>query len=384
VSLPSYLTAIVGVVVRLVLVAGAIALALTPVVRYLSNRWGLVDQPDHRKVHRTPMSRLGGVAIYFAVIGALAAQYLGELYLGWQGPFVEAATRANVLAILGGMTLVFVVGLVDDLRDLSPGVKFLGQLAAAAVVVFAGVRIEYIGNPAGGGLLALGTLSIPVTLIYIVAFTNIINLIDGLDGLAAGVSAIAGGTLLVLAIQGNRFDAAALAAVLIGACLGFLRYNFHPASIFMGDSGALFLGFTLATISLLGVMKTTAAIALAVPLLIVGVPIFDTASAIVRRWRHGRPIGEADRGHIHHRLLGRGFDQRQTVLIIYVWSILLSVVGYAVRYAPGIIKIAAMLGLFAVSAAMVYWLGLFEAVHHLDEDEVDIVDVETRSGADTV
>ncbi len=363
----------------LAIIAGVVTLVLTPVVRYLSNRWGLVDQPDARKVHRTPMSRLGGVAIYLGVMIALVVQYVGEVYFGW-GAIIVEGTRANVLAILGGMTLVFLVGLVDDLRNLSPGVKFLGQLAAAAIVVFAGVRIDYIGNPAGGGLLALGTLSIPVTLIYIVGFTNIINLIDGLDGLAAGVSAIAGGTLLVLALQGNRFDAAVLAAVLIGACLGFLRYNFHPASIFMGDSGALFLGFTLATISLLGVMKTTAAIALAVPLLIVGVPIFDTASAIVRRWRHGRPIGEADRGHIHHRLLGRGFDQRQTVLIIYVWSIALAVGGYAVRYAPGPIKIAAMAGLFAVSAAMAYWLGLFEAAHHVTEEEAGLIDTDAHAG----
>lgn len=364
----------------LTVIAGVITLLLTPVVRYLSNRWGLVDKPDPRKVHRVPMSRLGGIAIYLGVMGALVVQYFGERYFGWGGSFVDGTTRGDVLAILGGMTLVFIVGLVDDLKNLSPGVKFLGQLVAAAVVVVGGgVKIEYIGNPAGGGLLALGMLSIPVTLIYIVGFTNIINLIDGLDGLAAGLSAIAGATLLVLAVQGNRFDAATLAAVLIGACVGFLRYNFHPASIFMGDSGALFLGFTLATISLLGVMKTTAAIALAVPLLIVGVPIFDTASAIVRRWRHGRPIGEADRGHIHHRLLGRGFDQRQTVLIIYVWSIALAVGGYAVRYAPGLIKIVAMVLLFAVSGAMAYWLGLFEAVHHADVGEPELIDAETHS-----
>ncbi len=170
--------------------------------------------------------------------------------------------------------------------------------------------------------------------------------------------------------------------MLIGACLGFLRWNFHPASIFMGDSGALFLGYALATVSLLGVMKTTAAIALAVPLLIVGVPIFDTGSAIVRRLRHGRPIGEADRGHIHHRLLGRGFDQRQTVLIIYGWSIALSVVGYAVRYAPGPSRSPRWSVMFAVSAAMAYWLGLFEAAHHLTEGETDVIDEETHSRAD--
>jgi UDP-GlcNAc:undecaprenyl-phosphate GlcNAc-1-phosphate transferase len=217
-------------------------------------------------------------------------------------------------------------------------------------------------------LVALGLLSIPVTLIYIAGFTNVINLIDGLDGLAAGVSAIAAGTFLVLALQGNHLEAAALAAALIGACVGFLRYNFNPASIFMGDSGALFLGFALATISLLGVMKTVAAIALAVPLLIIGVPIFDTASAIVRRVRHKRPIQEADKGHIHHRLLGRGFDQRQTVLMIYAWSGALAIGAIAMRWAPGVIKYAAFLLLAVLTGFMAYWLGLFEAAHHHVED----------------
>jgi len=205
-----------------------------------------------------------------------------------------------------------------------------------------------------------------VTLVYIVAFTNVINLIDGLDGLAAGVSAIAAMSLLVLALQGNRLDAATLALALIGACIGFLRYNFHPASIFMGDSGALFLGFALAVISLMGVMKSTATIALAVPLLIIGVPIFDTASAIVRRLLHSRPIQEADKGHIHHRLLGRGFNQTQTVMIIYVWCAALAVGGYAVRWSPGPIRAVAFVSLFAITGLMTYWLGLFEAVHQSD------------------
>ena len=166
----------------------------------------------------------------------------------------------------------------------------------------------------------------------------------------------------------NRLVAAAFAAALIGACLGFLRYNFHPASIFMGDSGAMFLGFSLATISLLGVMKSVAAITLAVPLLIIGVPIFDTASAIVRRIRHKRPIQEADSGHIHHRLLGQGFDQRQTVLIIYVWSAALAVGGFAMKYAPLVIKMATFAILAALTAFMAYWLGLFEAAHHYHEE----------------
>lgn len=354
----------------LIVIGAIVTLIVTPIVRRLSLRYGLVDQPGGRKVHSEPISRLGGVAIFIGVMAAIAVQAIGEYYGLWAGSFLDpAGGKVHLVGVLAGLVLMFAVGLVDDLIDIKPGVKFAGQVVAAGVVVASGLKIEWIGDPFSGGLISLGLLAIPVTVLYLVGFANVINLIDGLDGLAAGVTAIAATSLLVLAAQGNRLDAAALAAAVIGACLGFLRYNFHPASIFMGDSGAMFLGFTLATISLLGVMKTTAAIALAVPLIIIGIPIFDTASAIVRRLRHNRPIQEADKGHIHHRLLGRGFDQRQTVIIIYVWSAALALGGYAVRYAPGAIKFAALLALFAITAFMAYWLGLYEAAHHYEEDE---------------
>ena len=355
------------------LVGALVTFIVTPLVRRFALARGVVDYPGGRKVHTLPIPRLGGVGIYAGVMAAVGVQALGERYAGWGGTIVGGGTaRVRIVAVLIGLTLVFIVGLVDDLRTLSPGWKFTGQVIAAGVVVGSGLRIEYIGDPFGGGLVALGLLSVPITMLYVVGFTNVINLIDGLDGLAAGVSAIAAATLLVLAAQGNRLDAAAFAVALIGACIGFLRYNSHPASIFMGDSGALFLGFTLATISLMGVMKSSAAIALAVPLLIIGVPIFDTASAIVRRVLHRRPIQEADRGHIHHRLLGRGFNQRQTVFIIYVWSIALALGGYEVRYAPGAMKALTFLILFVITGFMAYWLGLFEAVGHAEEADVPV------------
>lgn len=352
------------------LVGALVTLLVTPLVRRFALARGLVDCPGGRKVHTVPIPRLGGVGIFAGVMVAVGLQALGEANQWWGGTILGGGTaQVRVLSVIAGLTLIFLVGLIDDLLTLSPGWKFLGQIVAAGVVVGSGLRIEYIGNPFGGGLFALGLLSIPITMIYILGFTNVINLIDGLDGLAAGVSAIAATTLLVLAAQGNRLDAAAFAVALIGACVGFLRYNSHPASIFMGDSGALFLGFTLATISLMGVMKSSAAIALAVPLLIIGVPIFDTASAIVRRIKHQRPIQEADKGHIHHRLLGRGFNQRQTVWIIYVWSIALALGGYSVRYAPQSMRILTFLVLLVITGFMTYWLGLFEASHHYVEDE---------------
>lgn len=355
----------------LIAVAAGVTLAATPLASRLGRRIGAVARPGGRNVHEGLVPSTGGVAIFAGIMAAAALQVAGETSFGWPVVLTDRGIDApGLLGLFGGLALIFVVGLVDDIVSLNPGAKFAGQLLAAAVVAASGLRIEFVGNPFSGGLLMLGLLSVPVTVIYLVGFANVINLIDGLDGLAAGVSAIAAASLLVLAAQGNRLDAAVLAAVVIGACVGFLRYNFHPASVFMGDSGSMLLGFTLATISLLGVMKTTAAIALAVPLLIIGVPIFDTASAIVRRLLHRRPIQEADRGHIHHRLLGRGFDQRQTVLIIYVWSVALAFGGYAVRYAPSTLRLFAFAVLGVLSGIMAYWLGLFEAArHHSDEDD---------------
>lgn len=350
----------------LIAAAAAVTLLLTPLVRAWSIRRGFVDEPGGRKVHKFAISRLGGIAMFLGFMFAVAVEGLGERYLGWGGSMF--ASGSQVFGVLAGLLVIFAVGVVDDIYTLSPGPKFLGQVIAAGIVIGTGLRIDFVGNPFGGGLIALGYLGIPITLLYIVGFTNVINLIDGLDGLAAGVTAIAATSFLVLAAQSNRLEAAALAAALIGACLGFLRYNFNPASIFMGDSGAMFLGFALSTISLLGVMKSVAAITLVVPLLIIGVPIFDTASAIVRRIKHKRPIQEADKGHIHHRLLGRGFDQRQTVIIIYVWSAVLAFGGYAMRYAPTFVKLATFFVLAALSGLMAYWLGLFEAAHHHADD----------------
>jgi UDP-GlcNAc:undecaprenyl-phosphate GlcNAc-1-phosphate transferase len=340
---------------------------VTPVVRRLALKYGLVDEPGGRKVHAEAIPRIGGVAIVSGFAVALAVQAAGEVWWGWGGELTEGGQE--FAAVLAGLAVIFVVGLLDDLVTLSPGQKFIGQLVAAGVVIAWGPRVEFIADPFSGGLVYLGLMSIPITLVWILGFTNIINLIDGIDGLAAGITAIAAGTFLLLAAQSNQLVAAACAAALVGACLGFLRYNFPPASIFMGDSGALFLGFALATISLLGVMKSVAAITLVVPLLVIWVPIFDTGSAIIRRWRHGRPIQEADRGHIHHRLLGRGFDQRQTVLIIYAWSILLAFGGYAMRWVPTVVKLGVFLVLAILTAFMAYWLGIFEAAHHHPEDE---------------
>lgn len=351
------------VVQHIVVIAVALVVtwALTPLVRLVGARAGIVAHPGGRNVHKGSIPRIGGVAMFGGFAAAMLARYLGERYFGWSAVLTHAAPR--VWGVFAGMTLMFLVGVIDDIVDLKPGQKLLGQVIAAAVVLISRVGIAFVGNPFGSGLFLLGVLSVPITLLWIVGFANVINLIDGLDGLAAGISAIAAITLLVLAEQSNQLVSATFAAALLGVCIGFLRFNFNPASIFMGDSGSLFLGSTLAIISLLGVMKSVAAITLVVPLLIIGVPLFDTLSAIIRRRRGGRPIQEADKGHIHHRLLSRGFDQRQTVLIIYAWSIALAVGGYAVRWVPAAMRAATFVVLAVLSGFMAHWLGLFETVH---------------------
>jgi UDP-GlcNAc:undecaprenyl-phosphate GlcNAc-1-phosphate transferase len=352
----------------LVLIGSAVAvtLAVTPVVRRLSIRASLVDRPGGRKVHTKAVPRLGGIGIFAGFAAAVAVEAVGETLWHWPAAIIHA--DLPLIGAAAGLALIFAVGLVDDLRGLTPGVKFLGQLLAAAIPIAAGLRVENV--PFGGGLQGLGLLSYPVTALWIVGFANVFNLIDGLDGLAAGVAAIAAASFLVLGVQMNQIVPTVLAASLIGACIGFLRYNFNPASIIMGDSGALFIGFALACMSLQGVMKSAAAISLVVPLLVIGVPVFDTASAIIRRRLHGRPIQEADNGHIHHRLLHRGFSQRQTVLIIYAWSGALAAGAYAVRLVPIEARVAVFLIMAVLSGVMASWLGLFEQARvHGDDDD---------------
>ena len=348
-------------------VAVALTLALTPIVRRLAIRFGIVDKPGGRRIHTEPIPRLGGVALYLGFMSTMAFQFAGERFLHWS-PVLALGDR-QLLGVLIGITAVFILGVADDISEIPALWKFLGQIAAAAFVAFMGVRLDFVGNPFGGGVIDIGVLSWPVTIIWIVAFTNVINLIDGMDGLAAGVTAIAGLAFLVLANLTNQLIAATMAAALVGVCIGFLRYNFNPASIFMGDSGSMFLGFTLAAISLVGVLKSAVAITLVLPLLIIGVPVFDTGSAIVRRWRHQKPIHIADKGHIHHRLLSHGFSQRQAVLIIYAWSALLAVGAYAMRFVPSLVKVGVFVVMAALSALMAYWMGLFEPTPEEREED---------------
>jgi len=296
----------------LFLISFLVTLALTPLVQRLSFRIGAVDTPNKRKVHSAPIPRLGGLAMVCAFIMALVAK--GE---------VDSIIRG---VLLGGAILL-IIGLIDDIK---PGgifapIKLSGQILAAWVVVhYFGVRIDFFSSPLHEGLFFLGWLSEPVSILWIVGVTNTINLIDGLDGLAAGVGSIAAFTLFIVALFLGRSDAAVLLITLSGVALGFLRYNFAPATIFMGDTGSTFLGYILAIASIIGVLKSSASLALGVPLLALGIPIFDTLSAIVRRIRRKQHIFKPDGEHLHHRLLLSGFSHKQAVLLIYYACILLS------------------------------------------------------------
>ena len=283
------------------LLAALVSYILTPYIKKLAFLIGALDKPDNRKVHKKIMPRLGGLAIYIAFMVAAVA----SLEMTW-----------DIVGILIGGTVIVTVGVLDDKYQLPAKVKLLGQIFAACVLVLFDIRIEWVNNPFGG-YFYLEYLSIPLTIFWVISFTNVVNLIDGLDGLAAGVSAIASLTVILVAVQMGYYHIAVMTAALAGGIIGFIRYNFNPATIFMGDTGSMFIGYMLAAISVYGAVKTAATVALIVPFIALGLPIMDTAFAIMRRYTNGRPIFQPDKGHLHHRLLAMGMNQKQAVLLMY-------------------------------------------------------------------
>ncbi|MBR6342846.1 MAG: undecaprenyl/decaprenyl-phosphate alpha-N-acetylglucosaminyl 1-phosphate transferase [Selenomonadaceae bacterium] len=296
-------------------IAAGVTLVLTPGVIFLAAKTGAMDAPDARKVHKKPIARIGGIGIYVAfMVSMLAVMSIEDL---------TPEVSFEIMGLLVSGSLIFLLGIIDDYRNLPAKVKLLGQIVAACVLTIAfDVRIDFITDPFGDYFF-LEYFAIPATIFWVVGLTNTVNLIDGLDGLAAGVAVIASITIFLVALQQNILLVAVLTASLAGAAFGFLYYNFNPARIFMGDSGSMFLGFMLAGISIIGAVKCAATIALIVPILALGLPILDTTFAIVRRYRGGVPIFKPDRGHLHHRLLDLGFTQRQAVLLMYVISAML-------------------------------------------------------------
>ena len=285
----------------------------TPYVKSLAIRAGAMDAPNSRKIHTTPIPRMGGLAIYAGFVIAV----LSSMHITWE-----------VLGILIGGTAIVIVGVLDDIYQLPANVKLVGQIAAASILILFDIQIEWLTNPFGD-MIYLNYLSIPFTLFWVVALTNTLNLIDGLDGLAAGVSIIAAVTIFLVSVQQHFWIVAPLTVALAGSALGFLHFNFNPARIFMGDTGSMFLGYMLAAVSVVGTVKSAATIALVVPIVALGLPILDTACAIIRRFNNGRPIFKPDKGHFHHRLLERGLTQKQVVLLLYFVSSCLGISAFA-------------------------------------------------------
>ncbi len=297
------------------LCAAVVVLWTTPAIRAVGLMNNQVDLPDDRKVHTKPMVRLGGVSIFAGVTAALLLVWS----LGWFGTLPHDK-EYEVWGVTIGSVLMFLVGLADDLYSLPPLPRLIAQFAIASGAWYVGVQVESISLP-GLGVWQLGLWSLPITLIWIVGVTNAINFIDGLDGLAAGVSGIAAAVTLVVALLTQQWAAALIAAALAGGALGFLRYNFNPAQIFMGDGGAYFLGFMLAGLSVIGVVKLVTTVAIIVPLLILSVPILDTASVIIQRLSKGQSPFKPDKRHLHHQLLRVGLSHRFTVLTMYALTL---------------------------------------------------------------
>lgn len=295
------------------IVAALIVLWTTPIVKKIGLKSGYVDLPNARKVHSRPMVRLGGVSIYIGCLTALLLVWVSGGF-GYLPPPAEYEIWG---VTLGGL-LFFLIGLLDDLFTLSALLRLFMQVGVAVMAWKMGVSIEFFSIPfIDPGLVKLEIWSLPITTVWLVGMANAINFMDGLDGLAAGLSGIAAVIMLVMSLFMNQPAAALLAAALAGGALGFLRYNFNPAQIFMGDGGAYFLGFTLAGIGVIGLVKTVTTVAVVLPFLILAVPIVDTSTVILNRLRKGKSPFAADKGHLHHRLLDAGLSQRRIVLFIY-------------------------------------------------------------------
>ena len=318
-------------------VALVVSFLMTPVVKTFAYKVGAIDVPkDARRMHKVPIPRLGGLAIF---IGFMVSMLL----------FVPITPE--IKSILLGAVIIVVLGVVDDIMALPAMLKFVVQIVAAAIPATHGVTIQAFSNPnifSENLYWVLGSLSIPFTVLWIVAITNSVNLIDGLDGLANGVSAISATTMLDIAMLASEAQVAVVMAALVGACVGFMPYNLNPAKMFMGDTGATFLGYILATMSIQGLFKYYAVISFVVPFLILGLPIFDTAFAFIRRIAHGQSPMHADRSHIHHRLIDMGFTQKQAVAVLYIISAILGLCAVVLTTSSAL---KAMLLLLALCAA---------------------------------
>ena len=359
------------------IVSFAFTFATTPLVRRFAFKIGAIDIPkDNRRMHKKPTPRIGGLAIIFGFTVATLcfAQPSRQLY-----------------GTLAGAAIIAVMGVIDDCKNLPAKLKFVIQIIAALVVVFAGdIKIDVFTNPnflSDNPYWVLPEwLSVTLTVIWIVFITNAVNFIDGLDGLAAGVSAIMSISLVFISIRVGEYSIAILGIALMGSCFGFLPFNFNPAKIFMGDTGSSFLGFMLATLSIQGVFKSYAVISFAVPLLILGLPLFDALFAMIRRILRGQSPMTADRGHLHHRLVDMGFSQKQTVFILYAISGVLGITAVLLAES-GVLRALLLVICVLILLLIGSMLGKNSYVHQhqdnrnlTDDNEIDVEEVSDKKG----
>lgn len=359
------------------IVSFAFTFATTPLVRRFAFKIGAIDIPkDNRRMHKKPTPRIGGLAIIFGFTVATLcfAQPSRQLY-----------------GTLAGAAIIAVMGVIDDCKNLPAKLKFVIQIIAALVVVFAGdIKIDVFTNPnflSDNPYWVLPEwLSVTLAVIWIVFITNAVNFIDGLDGLAAGVSAIMSISLVFISIRVGEYSIAILGIALMGSCFGFLPFNFNPAKIFMGDTGSTFLGFMLATLSIQGVFKSYAVISFAVPLLILGLPLFDALFAMIRRILRGQSPMTADRGHLHHRLVDMGFSQKQTVFILYAISGVLGITAVLLAES-GVLRALLLVICVLILLLIGSMLGKNSYVHQhqdnrnlTDDNEIDVEEVSDKKG----
>ena len=342
---------VIGTIIAAFAVAAVLSYFFTPPVKNFAHKVGAIDVPkDARRMHKKPIPRLGGLAIYGGFLCSILI--FGQL-------------DETMLCVLLGAAIIVALGIFDDVLALGAKLKFVVQIVAAAIPVCIGnlqIGLFTNLNPLSDTpFVHLGILAVPVTIIWIVGITNAVNLIDGLYGLAVGVSSIAAITMLAVALLTGNMPIAITMAALAGACIGFMPYNLNPAKIFMGDTGSTFLGYMLATVSIMGLFKFYAVISFAVPFLILGLPIFDTANAIIRRVAAGRSPMSPDRGHVHHKLIDMGFNQKQAVAILYAISATLGLTA-VVLTSSGEVK--AIVLLLAVLAAILVGAGIIYGAEH--------------------
>lgn len=359
------------------IVSFAFTFATTPLVRRFAFKIGAIDIPkDNRRMHKKPTPRIGGLAIIFGFTVATLcfAQPSRQLY-----------------GTLAGAAIIAVMGVIDDCKNLPAKLKFVIQIIAALVVVFAGdIKIDVFTNPnflSDNPYWVLPEwLSVTLTVIWIVFITNAVNFIDGLDGSAAGVSAIMSISLVFISIRVGEYSIAILGIALMGSCFGFLPFNFNPAKIFMGDTGSTFLGFMLATLSIQGVFKSYAVISFAVPLLILGLPLFDALFAMIRRILRGQSPMTADRGHLHHRLVDMGFSQKQTVFILYAISGVLGITAVLLAES-GVLRALLLVICVLILLLIGSMLGRNSYVHQhqdnrnlTDDNDIEVEEVSDKKG----